>query len=58
MDPAVAMLDGSIYRLTKDLAPETLRALLTIKGGEKVQQGGAGGWQRLPDGRQRALQEP
>lgn len=56
-DPAVAMLDGQLYRLRKDLAPKTLRALLTIRGGEKLEPDGAGGWQWLPDGRLRELPE-
>jgi hypothetical protein len=55
LDPAVALVDGSLVRLRKDLAPGTLRALLTIRGGEPVQPDGTGGWQWLPDGRRRAV---
>ncbi|MSR32516.1 MAG: DUF1559 domain-containing protein [Gemmataceae bacterium] len=57
-DPGVAMLDGSLYRLKKDISPETLRALLTIGGGEPVESDGAGGWEWLPDGRQRPIRQP
>lgn len=56
-DAAVAMLDGSLYRLEKDLQAATLRALLTVNGGENVQQKGAR-WALLPDGRNRALAAP
>lgn len=57
-DPAVAMVDGSLYRLTTDLSPATLRGLMTIRGGEKLSFHGPGGWQRLPDGRRRPLRNP
>ena len=52
-DPAVVMLDGSIYRFRRDLSPETLRALLTIGGGEPVRSNSDGSWEWLADGRQR-----
>lgn len=52
LDPAVVMLDGSLHRLTRELRPETLRALLTIRGGEDVRHE-TDGWVLLPDGRQR-----
>lgn len=52
LDPAVVMLDGSLHKLKKDLAAETLKALLTIGGGEKVGQED-GGWALLRDGRDR-----
>jgi hypothetical protein len=54
LDPAVLMLDTTLYRLTKELAPETLRALLTIDGGEGLVWQDLG-WHLLPDGRQRPL---
>jgi hypothetical protein len=57
-DPAVLMLDGSLYRLRKDLRPDLLRALMTIRGGEAVTQDQNGGWEWLPDGRQRPLVVP
>jgi Protein of unknown function (DUF1559) len=57
LDPAVAMLDGSLHRLHKDLSPETLRALLTANGGEKIGEAD-GKWSVLPDGRQRDEKEP
>jgi hypothetical protein len=56
-DPAVAMLDGSVLRLGKDLSPATLRALLTIRGGEEVGVG-AEGWEVLADGRDRRPAAP
>jgi hypothetical protein len=52
-DPAIVMVDGSIFKLTKTMHPETLRAMLTINGGEKVVWGPEDGWHLLPDGRQR-----
>lgn len=55
LDPAVAMLDGSLHRLGKDLPPDTLRALFTIRGGEPVEKDNDRGWHWLPDGRDRPL---
>ena len=52
LDPAVVMLDGSLHTLRKDLREGTLRALLTTRGGEKVQEKDQG-WVLLPDGRDR-----
>ena len=49
-DPAVAMLDGSVQRLRPAIQPDTLRALLTIRGGEPFRSrrprrvGTASGW--------------
>jgi hypothetical protein len=57
-DPAVATLDGRVYRLRKELSAETLRALLTIRGSERVGPDGEGGWEFLPDGRLREPAEP
>ncbi len=57
-DPAVAMLDGSVQRLRPGIQPDTLHALLTIRRGETLQSGGPGGWELLPDGRQRPLRQP
>lgn len=54
---AVAMLDDSIYQLENDLSEETLRALLTVNGGEKVERKAAQ-WTLLPDGRNRPLAAP
>jgi hypothetical protein len=56
-DPAVAMLDGRIYRLRKSISPVTLRALITANGGEEL-GGTEGDWVVLPDGRQRERVEP
>ena len=53
VDPAVVMVDCTIYRLTKKVEPETLRAMLTINGGEDVTWGQEKGWHLLPDGRLR-----
>lgn len=47
------MLDGSLHRLKPDLAPSTLRALLTAAGGERLTRDPAGDWQPLADGRLR-----
>lgn len=53
-DPAVVFLDTSIHKLRPDLKPEVLRALLTIRGGEPL---GEGGGEFLPDGRQRPIRK-
>jgi hypothetical protein len=58
LDPAVTMADGSVYRLTCKVEPATLRAMLTINGGEKMESGGESGWQLLPHGRQRHEAQP
>jgi hypothetical protein len=57
VDPAVAMTDGSIRRLSKDLPPSALKALLTVAGGEEVRQH-EGRFDLLPDGRDRPLAPP
>ena len=57
-DPAVAMVNGSLRRLKTNLTPETLRALLTIQGGEVIEEDESGGFHFLPDGRLRPLREP
>jgi hypothetical protein len=57
-DPAVVMLDGSVQRLHKHLKPQTLRALLTINGGEKLRGGFGDEWEVLPDGRLREEAQP
>jgi hypothetical protein len=54
-DPAVAMIDGTLFRLTRKVTPPTLRALFTIQAGEKVARDETTGWHLLPDGRQRPL---
>ena len=55
LDPAVAMLDCSVQRLHKDLTPQTLRALLTARGGEELRQDEKRGWSVLEDGRLREV---
>jgi hypothetical protein len=56
LDPAVALLDGSVQRLHADITPGTLRALLTIRGGEQLQQDERR-WSVLNDGRDREIRE-
>lgn len=53
-DPAVTTADGQVVRLKPSVSPDTLRALLTADGGEKL-RGEGGGWEVIPDGR---LREP
>ena len=55
LDAAVVTVDGSVRRLSKDITPETIRALLTINGGEIIGEDEKLGWHLLPDGRQRPL---
>jgi len=50
--PAVDTGDGSGRRLTKDMSADELRAALTLRSAGKTKQGN-GGWEELPDGRQR-----
>lgn len=59
VDPAVAMMDCAIRRLLPDMSRQTLRALLTANGGEKLSlDPNTGEWQLLEDGRKRPLAEP
>ena len=55
--PAVVMLDGSVRRLSLQIAPEVLKALATIAGGEKLSDNN-GEWKVIPDGRLRPVTEP
>jgi hypothetical protein len=57
VDPAVAMLDSSLHRLTKNLSADTLRGLLTVSGGEDLREH-EGQWTLLEDGRDRPLAPP
>lgn len=57
VDPAVVMLDGSVRRLTPRLSKEGLRALLTIRGGEKFTFHEEEGIHFLQDGRDRESAE-
>lgn len=50
--PAVAMLDGSVRTLSLDLPADVLRAMITIDGGEQLQDEGEY-WTLIPDGRLR-----
>jgi hypothetical protein len=58
VDPAVAMLDTSLYRLKPGIGADVLRALLTANGGEPLTRDDSGDWQWLADGRQRELAAP
>ncbi len=59
VDPAVAMMDCTIRRLSPKLSPQTLRALLTANGGEKLSvDPNTDDWQLLEDGRSRPMAEP
>jgi len=55
-EPAVAMLDCTLRKLGDELPEDTLRALLTVNGGEQLADEGDT-WRLLPDGRLRALRE-
>lgn len=57
-DAAVVMMDGMVHRLQPSLLPQTLRGLITIRGGEKILSQESGGWDLLPDGRDRPLKLP
>jgi hypothetical protein len=50
--PAFVTVDGSITRLHPTVTPETLRALLTARGGESLTETN-GQWDVIPDGRVR-----
>ena len=54
--PAVGTVDGGLFRLRPTLKSETLRALLTINGGEQFHNGD-NGWELLADGRDRPLRD-
>ena len=54
VDSAVVLLDGSVRRLQQDLQPATLKAMLTIAGGENISEGPAAS-SLLPDGRDREV---
>ncbi|MBN9118010.1 MAG: DUF1559 domain-containing protein [Planctomycetes bacterium] len=50
--PAVVTTDDAVVRLSKEMAPEALRAALTVAGGEQLSAGGHG-WTVIADGRDR-----
>ena len=54
VDPAVVLLDARVRRLRQDLQPATLKAMLTIAGGERISEG-PDGWSMLRDGRDREV---
>ena len=55
VDPAVATVNGTVFRLTPDITPQALRAMLSIKDSRDMVMDEKGGWHLLPDGRQRPL---
>ena len=57
-DASVVMMDGMVHRLKRNFLPETLRGLITIRGGEKIISPESGGWELLPDGRNHPLKSP
>ena len=52
-DPAIVTADCRVFRLTKDVEPQTLRAMVTITGSKNARHDEERGWHLLPDGRQR-----
>jgi hypothetical protein len=52
--PAGVMVDGTVRAFNPTLTPDTLRALLTADGGEKLADT-ADGWQVIEDGRDREV---
>lgn len=56
VDPAVALLDTRVLRLHADISPATLRALLTVRGDEKLTEG-EDGWSVIEDGRDREVRK-
>jgi hypothetical protein len=55
--PAVVTVDDAVRQLDDAISPETLRALLTVAGGEAVEETAERQWRLLPDGRNRPLRE-
>jgi hypothetical protein len=55
--PAVVTADGAVRRLSKEMAPEALRAALTVAGGEDIVED-AHGWTVIEDGRDRPRKAP
>ncbi len=55
--PAVLTLEFSVVRLSRTLAPTTLRALATIDGREPL-SGPGPDWEVIPDGRDRPVTDP
>ena len=56
LEPAVVMADDSLLRLARGFPSEVFRAMLTINGGETLQNDGDT-WSVLGDGRERATRE-
>ncbi len=57
VSPSVVTADGSVRRLSRKMTPESLRAALTVAGGEEIADG-PDGWTVIPDGRKRERKEP
>jgi len=55
--PAVVTVGENVRQLDEDITPHTLRALLTIAGGEDVEETTERQRRLLPDGRKRPLRE-
>lgn len=55
--PAVVATDGVVHQLSRKMTPETLRAALTVVGGEKIANDERG-WTVVEDGRDRSRKEP
>ena len=57
-DPAVVALDGGTKWLGQEITLATLRALLTIKGGEKIRELDSRNWRPLLESQQQQGQVP
>jgi hypothetical protein len=55
--PAVVNVDGSVRRLSKEMAPDALRAALTVAGGEQLSTD-TSVWTVIADGRDRPPKAP
>ncbi len=55
--PSVVITDGIVRQLSKETAPEAVRAALTVAGGESIATD-EGGWTVIEDGRDRPRKEP
>lgn len=57
-NPAFVALNSLLFYLEETITPATLRALLTISGGEAVEHHEVNGWEIMLDGRKRELKNP
>jgi hypothetical protein len=58
VDPAVVTADCSVRRITPNITPETLIALLSVTSKDNIGLDENDGWHILPDGRNRPVAEP